>query len=152
MLSIISASTKSKSDPSYLVDKSMPDACIFNKDTAILIESKTQSPLVYEQIEAHINHFFGSVTKKPILVTWEEISEKLNLIKKSLPQFDKFLVSQFCDFLDLIGIAEFNGFSSNDFSLLGSLVRTSKEDFLDFKRVFHKKVLKLVSLLHKEWS
>ncbi|UCG07197.1 MAG: hypothetical protein JSV83_00645, partial [Desulfobacterales bacterium] len=41
---------------------------------------------------------------------------------------DRFLVSQFCDFLDLIGVAEFDGFDESDFMMLGSLGKVTTED------------------------
>ena len=46
MLAIISSSTPTISDPQYAVLKSIPDAAIYNQNTVILIESKTQSPLI----------------------------------------------------------------------------------------------------------
>jgi len=67
-------------------------------------------------------------------------------LKKDLKGQDRFLVSQFCDFLDLIGVAEFNGFSKSDFIMLGSLGKVTTEDFIDFKRIFLKKIEKLISL------
>ena len=66
MLSVISAATARKSDPNYKVEQSQPDACLFNKDTAILIEAKTQSPLIFEQVDNHVKHYFGSATKESI--------------------------------------------------------------------------------------
>ena len=60
-----------------------------------------------------INYFGANTTKKTI--TWESISRKLKSIAINDP-LDKFLVDQFCDFLELIGIAEFNGFRKSDFT------------------------------------
>jgi len=149
MLSIVSASTQMKSSSSYEVLQSYPDACIVSKDNAILIESKTQSPLIQEQIQSHIKHYLGTATKERI-ITWEEISNKFRLISKSLKDLDRFLVSQFCDFLELIGISEFNGFSELDFSMLGSLGKIPDEDYADFKRMFHRKISKFMDLLKAE--
>jgi len=146
MLSIIAANTPRRSNPSYSADKSVPDACIFNKDNAILIESKTQSPLIDEQIKSHIKHYLGTATKERI-ITWEEISEKLNMLKKGISSQDRFLISQFTEFLELIGIAEFSGFTSDDFGMLGAIGRISGEDYLDFKRMLHKKIEKFMVLL-----
>jgi len=149
MLSVISAATARKSDPNYKVEQSQPDACLFNKDTAILIEAKTQSPLIFEQVDNHIKHYFGSATKESIL-TWEEIVEKFRLISNGLDAKDNFLLTQFCEFLDLIGLAEFNGFVASDFSTLGSISQFRDEDYLDFKRLFRKKVEKFMALLNEE--
>ncbi len=84
MLCIIAASTIEKSDPSYGVKKSQPDACIYSMNTAILVEAKTQSPLIIDQINAHIEHYLGAETYK-MTITWEEISEKfMTLLDKKL--------------------------------------------------------------------
>ncbi len=146
MLSIVSSSTPIKSDSSYVVDYSIPDACIFNNNTAILVESKTQSPLLTEQLENHVRQYLGSATNKK-LITWEEISEKFKFIANSLSSFDKFLVYQFCDFLELIGLAAFSGFKASDFAMMGSIGQITTEDFLDFKRFFHKKIEKFMHLI-----
>ena len=114
MLCIISSSTGQNSSSAYTAIQSIPDACIYSKDTAILIESKTQSPLIRNQIESHINHYLGTATRERI-ITWEDISEKFKLISNDLKGQDLFLVTQFLEFLELIGISEFNGFSEIDF-------------------------------------
>ena len=151
MLTIISASTPRKNDPSYFVQQSIPDACIYNQDTAILVESKTQSPLVYEQIQGHIRQYLGTVPRdQDIVRTWEDIYEVFQVLSKSLSGLDRFLVDQFCNFLDLIGISKFNGFSESDFSMLGSLGKIPDEDYADFKRLFEKKVTKFMDLLKDE--
>jgi len=148
MLTIISTSTPRKSDSKYYVKQSIPDACIFNKNTAILIESKTQSPLVSNQIESHIKHYLGSATKEHTIY-WEQISETLNLVKPKVSSHDSFLISQFCELLELIGIAEFHGFIESDFSTLALLGRMPDEDYLDFKRMVHSKIEKFMDALDK---
>lgn len=146
MLSIISATTQTKSNPEYKVEKSQPDACIFNKDIAVLIESKTQSPLIQEQIESHIKHIIGTATKQRTL-TWEEISERFNIYKGSVSSKDKFLISQFTEFLGLIGLAEFKGFLATDFAMLGAIEKIPYEEYLDFKRLLTKKIDRFMDLL-----
>ncbi|MFC1580066.1 hypothetical protein ACFL4N_04070 [Thermodesulfobacteriota bacterium] len=149
MLAIIAANTPRRSYPAYSADRSVRDACIFNKDTVILIESKTQSPLIEEQLKSHIHHYLGTATKERI-ITWEEISEKLHMLKKGISSQDRFLIFQFTEFLELIGIAEFNGFSCDDFTMLGRIGRISDEDYLDFKRMLHKKIEKFMVLLDED--
>ena len=149
MLAIISADTQLKSSKSYSVTKGRPDACIYSQDTAILIESKTQSPLNPKQIQRYIKQFLGTATKEQT-ITWEDISEKFRLISKSLKDMDRFLVEQFCGFLDLIGISEFSGFSEMDFSMLGSLGKIPDEDYADSKRLFHRKISKFMEMLKIE--
>lgn len=149
MLSIISAGTQTKSDLKYRAERSQPDACIFNKDTAILIEAKTQSPLISEQVESHIKHFLGTATKHRIL-TWEEICERFQGYKSSGNTLDSFLLSQFTEFLNLIGLARFRGFLASDFSMLGAISKISGEEYLDFKRLFHRKIEKFMQLLNEQ--
>jgi len=149
MLSLISAATQTKTDPKYGVERSQPDACLFNKDTAILIEAKTQSPLISEQVESHIRHFLGTATKQRTL-TWEEICERFNGYKSSVNTLDGFLLSQFTQFLNLIGLAEFKGYLASDFSMLGAIGKISDEEYLDFKRLFHRKMEKFMDLLNEE--
>ena len=124
-LAIVTESTAVKSDPLYNKAMTRPDACIYSESTAILIETKTQSPLIQEQVDNHIKQFLGTATTIH-RITWELISERLKLIKNTLNEIDRFLLSQFCNFLDLIGIAEFNGFNRSDFTMLGSLGRRSR--------------------------
>jgi hypothetical protein len=78
------------------------------------------------------------------------ISEGLKLLKNNLKEQDRFLVSQFCDFLDLIGVAEFDGFSKSDFMMLGSIGKMTTEDFIDYKRIFLKKIEKFMKFLNDE--
>jgi len=148
MLCIVSDYLQKKSSPTYSVKKSIPDACIYNDNTAILIEVKTQSPLIEEQIEKHIENYFGTKTKRRTL-QWELISEKLKTISISNP-VDKLLIKQFCDFLELIGIAEFNGFRKSDFRMLGDIGKVTSQDFIDFKRIFMKKVEKFTKNIDDE--
>jgi len=149
MLSIVSNFTQRKSQASYIIEQSRPDACIFNKNTAVLIESKTQSPLIQEQVQSHIRHYLGTATKT-LTITWEDISDKFQGISGKLPPLDKFLVTQFCEFLELIGIAEFHGFTPSDFSMLGSILTITEEDYLDFKRMLHRKIEKFKNLLYAD--
>jgi hypothetical protein len=149
MLSIVSTSTPSKSDANYARNITRPDACIFSENTAILIEAKTQSPLIEEQIESHIKEFLGSDTTIR-RITWEDISENFINLQKKLGEKDRFLISQFCALLELIGISEFNGFSASDFEMLGSVGRIPDEDFLDFKRALHRKIGKFITMLTVE--
>lgn len=71
MLSIISTSTAPKVSGAYSAIQSIPDACLHSQDTAILIESKTQSPLIREQIQSHIDHFLGTATQGKI---WDALN------------------------------------------------------------------------------
>jgi hypothetical protein len=148
-LCLVAASTPRISNSSYVVQQSRPDACVYNQNHAILIEAKTQSPLVKEQVEKHIEQYLGTGTVERT-VTWEGLSERLKIALKTLSTRDRFLVSQFCEFLQLIGIAEFSGFNQCDFSMLGSIERIPSEEYLDLKRALHKKMEKFMALLEGE--
>lgn len=146
MLSIIAAATPITSDPHYNVTTSRPDGCISNDRTAILIEVKTQSPLVTEQIESHIHHYLGSATELRTL-TWEDISERFRMLIAGgkLAPLDSFLLSHFIELLDMLGIDAFNGFNESDFAMLDTVGRVPAEDFRDAKRHFRRKLEKFAS-------
>ena len=91
MLCIVSDYKQPKSDRSYSSNITIPDACVFNNKTVILIEAKTQSPLIEEQIDGHIKNYLGSDTKK-VTITWEQVSEQLKKIRISLKPLDTFLI------------------------------------------------------------
>lgn len=146
MLCIVSDYTRRKADESFSANFTVPDACIFNGDTAILIEAKTQSPLIEQQIDSHIKHYFGTSTRRAI-ITWEQISDRFKNINGNLNQLDRFLVDHFCRLLDMIGVADFNGFHYSDFAMLNSIGKVANEEFLDFKRVLNRKIDKFMSLL-----
>ncbi|MBN2280484.1 MAG: hypothetical protein JXQ65_07890 [Candidatus Marinimicrobia bacterium] len=149
MLSIISDSTQRKFNPDYDVNMSRPDGCIYNKNHVVLIEVKTQSPLIEEQIESHIKHYLGTATQKRTII-WEDLNEnfKVLLNKPSINKLDEFLIKNFCDLLELVGIAKFSGFTHNDFLMLDSLGQVSDTDYLDFKRYFNRKTIKFMDSLY----
>ena len=91
MLSIIGASCNEISVPGYDIRNSIPDACIHNNETAILIEAKTQSPLIRQQLDAHIRTYLGSATSQRI-ITWEDIGERFAGLEGDLESRSKFLV------------------------------------------------------------
>lgn len=149
MLSIIADSTQRISSATYSAQMSRPDGCIYNDHTAILIEVKTQSPLIAEQITSHVRHYLGTATAQRV-ITWEEVSAAFQAVRKSksLSAVDELLLSQFIGMLELLGIAEFNGFSASDFEMIGSESRMTTEDWLDFRRQFMRKAEKFTALLY----
>jgi hypothetical protein len=139
MLSIISASTPQKSNPNYSVKQSIPDGCLYNDNTSILIEAKTQSPLIIEQIESHISHYLGTTTSR-IKITWEEIIEIFRSLNLSQSEPGGLLVSHFIEFLEMLGLSDFNGFTTGDFETIGQHNQLVPEDYLDFKRLLKRKI------------
>jgi hypothetical protein len=146
MLSIISSSTPQIQNGNNLITHTIPDGAIYSNSKVVLIESKTQSPLYRNQIESHIKNYLGTATEERIL-TWEDLSETLKTLKKSADKFDSFLIEQFLDFLEMIGIAEFKGFKKDDFEMLDSIGKISDEEYLDYKRIFCKKIDKFMDKL-----
>jgi hypothetical protein len=104
--------------------------------------------LIRQQLDAHIQTYLGSATAQRI-ITWEDIGERLAGLEGSLDSGTRFLVEQFRGFLDLIGIAAFNGFQESDFSTLGAIGSMSREEFMDFKAVMHAKIWKFMHLLEQ---
>jgi hypothetical protein len=151
MLVIMAASTPTKSDPSYRVTASRPDGCIANDRTAILIEVKTQSPLVIEQLDSHIRHYLGTATETPRL-TWEDISDNFRTLVKTrkLSVLDEFLVTQFLNLLNLLGIDQFHGFPESDFTTIADEARMMPGDYLDFRRQFMRKAEKFTAQIYDE--
>ncbi len=149
MLVIKAGATPTKSDPSYNVAASRPDACIANDRTAILIEVKTQSPLVTEQVDSHIRHYLGTATETREL-TWEEISDAFRAIERTrkLSALDSFLIGQFLGLLDLLGMDRFHGFPESDFATIGDEARMTQEEFLDFRRQFIRKAEKFTAQVY----
>jgi len=145
MLSLVGAACEIRSEPAYAAEKSIPDACIFNDTTAILIEAKTQSALIPEQIESHVRQYFGTATARKTK-TWEEVSERLSGLK-ALDDRSELLASHFRAFLELIGLAEFKGFQTSDFETLWSIHGIGREEFMDSKAIVHAKIDKYMKQL-----
>jgi hypothetical protein len=151
MLAIKAASTPTKSDRLYHVATSRPDGCIANDRTAILIEVKTQSPLVTEQLDSHIRHYLGTATETPQL-TWEDISDnfRTHLKTRKITALDEFLITHFLGLLDLLGIDRFHGFPESDFATIADEARMTPSDYLDFRRQFMRKAEKFTAQVYDE--
>ncbi len=74
------------------------------------------------------------------------------MVSKSADKFDRFLINQFTSFLELIGIANFRGFRKEDFEGLDLIGKISTEDYLDLKRIMHRKIEKFMIQLYKKVS
>jgi len=149
MLAIIADSTQRVSNPKYSAGVSRPDGCIYNDRTAILVEVKTQSPLIAEQLESHVRQYLGTATEQRV-ITWEDLCAAFQVLRqtKSLSAVDGLLLSQFIGLLELLGIAEFNGFVPSDFEMIGAESRMTPEDWLDFRRQFMRKAEKFTAQLY----
>lgn len=95
-----------------LIQKSRPDAWIFNKDIAILIEAKIGSGKVFKaQLFRHLTKSFGfndgqifDKDKRPqelelITTTWEKVVEELSKLKDS----EKTFIKDFKEYMNMTG-------------------------------------------------
>lgn len=95
-----------------LIQKSRPDAWIFNKDIAILIEAKIGSGKVFKaQLFRHLTKSFGfndgqifDKDKRPqklelITTTWEKVVEELSKLKDS----GKTFIKDFKEYMNMTG-------------------------------------------------
>lgn len=96
--------------------KSIPDGVIHDGNTVILIEAKTQSPVDKSQLERHKDNFVPGANE--IEFTWEDVYDLFRGMAPSLKEKDKFLVEQFCEFVEIIGMSSFCGFNQEDFYVL----------------------------------
>ena len=97
---------------------SIPDAWIWDNNTVILIESKTNVKLDEDQLSRHIKLL--RPLQNPKIIYWEDIydffhkllekSEELRINIKS-----EFILNQFIEYLELINLSKFNGWKSEDF-------------------------------------
>jgi hypothetical protein len=100
-------------DAKFVNEWSIPDAAIFDDETVLLIEVKTQSPLSISQIQSHIANFVPNATE--ISFYWEEIFDVLLELRDKLNEKDRFLIKQFYDYLDMIDLSNFHKFTEDDF-------------------------------------
>jgi len=98
-----------------LASKSRPDGWIVNKNIAVLIENKIWGKLSSNQIDRHNNKWFnGKGESKP--ASWKKIYNffKEESSRNDLGEVTKFLVKQFTEYLEVIGLAGFTEIPFND--------------------------------------
>ncbi len=88
---------------------SIPDAWIWDKDNAILIESKTRMKFDKDQLRRH-EAILSSPTDKRIIY-WEEIH---SFFKDNIEK-EPFIIKQFVQYLELINLSNFSGWKKEDF-------------------------------------
>lgn len=96
----------------YKTKNPRPDAFISGKNFAVLIESKTKASYSKKQIEKYSQKFFGEKLEIRDLF-WEDLFEKFKGLSKikSIGKKDGFLLSQFLEYLEVIGLSGFQGIS-----------------------------------------
>ena len=97
---------------------SLPDAWIYGDDYAVLIESKVRESLDPDQMRRHFQKLQVGTHQQPKyeVRTWAEVHRFF----KTLPDDeligkDKWLIEQFTQYLEWIGMAEFTGFEPEIF-------------------------------------
>jgi hypothetical protein len=123
----------------------MPDAWIYSgNDLAIMIESKLTPSIDERQLEGHLDGV-GWADFVRIDITWQEIHQCIKKFAHTLPDGkDRFLMLQFLDYLEVRGMADFEGFRSADFDAFAIY-----EDYLDYGRVVKDRLLKFSQLVHR---
>ena len=116
-------------------DESVPDALIEYQKIKIIIESKVHALLDLGQLKRHYAAF-DSTKQNTLLVltnnqldkdeveqmdntkffTWNEITQKIWQIKQNISnEKDLFLLNQFIEFMEVMGLSPFLGFKNDDF-------------------------------------
>jgi hypothetical protein len=149
LLRIISTLTPLNSTgPDILSEFSIPDGAIYDTNTVLLFEAKTQSPLLNTQIKNHIANYVPQATE--ITLYWEDIFDTLVVLQDKLNEKDRFLVNHFCAYLDIISLSNFHKFSEEDFQAfahpkLGGIYE--EEERLQRLRKINRKLQKLDKIL-----
>jgi len=98
--------------------KNLPDAWIWGDDFVILLENKTKSELNSSQIERYHQQLdSSSVLSKSWISDIYPVFRKVS-IKPELSGKDRFLISEFRRYLEIIELSSFEGFELQDFARL----------------------------------
>jgi len=110
-----------------------PDAWLVGKDWTVVIESKCREGLDEAQIEGH-RKLLRCRKETAQEVNWKDIHELFDDLAKSdrVTSKDKFLLDQFCKFLELNGLVGFRGFTHEDFKFL-CMEEAEKKDNLSLR-------------------
>ena len=152
---------KYSSKPQYLLQvsksKSRPDAQIKAVDSSIYIESKVAAGISSEQLYNHLKE----LNKNDILLlittnTNDKIVERKNLkhikwsdIHKCFSSYEpksskeKFILNQFNNYLEVIGLSEFNGFTNDDFDFFINVIE-------DYKPIVRNKLEKFSNKVYEK--
>jgi hypothetical protein len=104
---------QNKSDKTEAARECLPDAWIYGNDFVVLIESKIIGSLNPEQTQNELNLL--CVPTIPKIFTWIQIHKFFRNLSKDLIGMDKWIVNQFTEYLEDIGMSEFSGFKPDIF-------------------------------------
>lgn len=125
---------------------SRPDAWIIGgNDFVIMIESKLDTLPNEEQLAGHLKRSGWTDTEySRVDLKWPEIYSCLrSCLDRSLGEVDKFIISQFLDYMEVIGVSNFQGFKNSDFDFF-----LTYDDNMDYKPVVKKKLKDFADLVH----
>jgi hypothetical protein len=98
-------------------DSSLPDAWIYGSDYVVLIESKTTGSLDAGQMQRHFQKLRAGKDQPPMckVCTWAEVHQFFRTLLGGLVGKDRWIVGQFTQYLEGVGMAEFTGFAPEIF-------------------------------------
>jgi hypothetical protein len=104
---------QNKLDKTEAARECIPDAWIYGNDFVVLIESKITGSLNPEQTQNELQLLGVSTTPK--VYTWIEVHKFFKKLSEELVGMDKWIVNQFTEYLEDIGMSEFTGFEADVF-------------------------------------
>jgi hypothetical protein len=100
-----------------------PDAFVSDNESelSVVFEVKLWDTLYKEQIQRHYQRFFDvqktDLNRVFVEITWTDIANFLERVdRQSQSPKEKFLIEQFLEYLDFLGLVEFLGFKNIDFT------------------------------------
>ena len=155
---------KNKSKPQFLLQvslsKSRPDAVIKFVSNSIFIENKVGANVKKEQISNHkaeledndililiTNNTDDRVVAEELDVKYINWNEIYKCFKKyeAKNRNEKFLIEQFLNYLEVIGLSDFTGFNNDDFDFFINNIN-------DYKPIVKNKIEKFGNLIYESLS
>ena len=100
--------------------ESIPDAWLYGDDYIVLIESKVRGPLEAGQMRKHLHKLQAGTAQQPEckVRTWAEVHRFFKALPdelKNVTDLNRWLIGQFTQYLEWIGMAEFAGLEQGMF-------------------------------------
>lgn len=108
------ASFSPEGHESGVLGGSRPDAWIVGSDFVVAIESKVAGVLDERQMQRHFAELFGEDSPTYRQIEWRDVHRHCLSLASHLQGLDGWLLQQFSEYLEVIGMSEFCGFG-NDF-------------------------------------
>ncbi|MBM3712287.1 MAG: hypothetical protein FJW56_02435 [Actinobacteria bacterium] len=152
---------KNTTTPQFLLQvsivKGRPDAVIKFVNSSIYIENKVSAPVDKTQLTNHLkalnkndllllitNNIQDNETVKDLDIIYINWNEIYRCLKNYIPtnRNEKFLLEQFLNYLEVIGLSEFTGFSNDDFDFFINNIE-------DYKPIIRNKIEKFANLVYE---